>query len=93
MADIEPVDHGAGSLGDLHRRSPPRQLLQRMREIGMHAPRVNAQQAARIFRLLRVDVESQPGGNGLRRKLRGGEIDGNDRRDARGGRGRGLQGR
>lgn len=49
----------------------------------MKAARIDAQEPPRIFRLLRMHIEGQPGCNRFLRELRGGKIDCDDGGDTR----------
>ncbi len=83
MADIEAVDHRSRALGDAVRLFAARELLQRENQIRMKAARIDAQESPRIFRLLRMHIEGQPGCNRFLRELRGGKIDCDDGGDTR----------
>ncbi len=78
VTNIEAIDHGTCTLGNAAGPLVRGQLFKRENEVRMQTARINTQEPARIFRLLRMHIESKPGGNGFLCELRCGKIDRND---------------
>ena len=80
MPDIEPVDHRRSAFGDAFCGVSGQQRLEIGQQIGTQPPRVDHQEAPRLFRTLRLGIEGEPGGDRLRRELVGVEADTDDGR-------------